>query len=955
MIVPLEDADPRLFGSPARHGAGPAVSPTAQPRQQQQLNAGNARGDAFVPVSTSAATTLTGTAWPLASTATASGGAVVAGPALASGTAAPYLSEASLDFQRSLLQQQVQQAQREMERLKAELHETSTRFADTRQQLNEQKAAHTSLTHRYGTAVEKLTATEADVRRLEEQLVKERNQRHQLQTEREEQRLALREAEWSQERLQRRLQQLEASRGLDPKEVQRRLEDRTHYIPTVEVHRMQTEMHNIHQSLVDRLVTAFESLTTSGEESQTNFFVARSAVLSAATDVDARLQRAEATLDDVDKQWTAYRDGVERETHDFLMAVMAENKDLWQQLTLLQNEHEVVVAEAKLRASQGGSVPAEEHAYVQRQLELMTERLGKVQQLVESQTVLARAHEAEMTDLLDANEAMQRRLEELEQRGSELERANTQKSAALAEADTALHEATSQIEELHTTLGEERQRAEAVVAEMKTTQRTMQDEYDTRVRQLEHDCAVADDTATTLRHTLEETAAKLEVVERNLQARGKEFDAYKRQTASAQAETVERQREDLQRVRAVMEEELATLRTRLEEAQESARAAQRAAEEATVRESTATVAHHTAQQEVAHLQEELGRLRGQHREAVEQSQRAQAEADQLRAASGEGSTVAQELQRRCAAVEKERAELTAALAEEKARQEQRYAALHADWRASEKARAATHEELATLRTRCADLEHARISEERQVQDKEQLMRENIRLHEQYQLIQKECTGLREEVKTLKQRGAGDAQWHKQMNDLQQRLRELPELRQAADAARRDALTAKEETELLRRERDVLAKKLDAFLEDARQQSRREDDFERVCREASAAAQRIGGQVSSAKENTARYHVFRNTNPTARVPATSLAPVAANVAASAGAAGAGASAARSGEAAGKSAAGLAPRATASASPSRPAQSAQYRSPVHPTAATGAGAEVESSGVGSAASSPSRPWR
>ncbi|KAG5481098.1 hypothetical protein LSCM1_06778 [Leishmania martiniquensis] len=957
-VIPLQDADPSLFGSPMDRSSVKGGVATANRQRANPCRQGAATGsshpqdhqyclarDSYVDPSTAAAASP-----PLLSGEPLSRALGPAGQ--------PYMSEASLDLQRTLLQQQLQQAHREMERLRAELQETNARLADTRQQLSEQKSACTSLTHRYSTTVEKLTSTESDMKALEGQLVRERNQRHELQKEREEQRLALREAEWAQERLQRRLLQLEASKGLDPKEVQRRLEDRAHFIPTVEVRRMQTEMHNTHQALVDRLLTSLASLTASNEESQTNFFVARSSVLSAATDVDARLRRAEAALDDVDKQWTEYRDGAERETHEFLQAVMSENKDLWQQLTLLQGEHAVLVSEMKLRATQGGSVPMEEHAYVQRQLELMTERLGKAQELVESQTVLARAHEAEMTELLEANGSMQRQLEEMEQQCAQHEQKIGQKTAALTEADAALRDAASQIEELQGVLREERQRAEAVVAEMKATQRTMQDEYDARVRELEHDCEVADDTATRLQHTLEETTAKLDIVERNLQARSKEYETHKLQTAAEHAAAEARQRDDLQRVRAVMEEELASLRAQVDGAQRAAREAVRESEEAAARENAAVMEHRTAQNDLTHLQEELQRLRGQHKEAVEQRQRAQAEVEHLRAASGEGSTLVQELQRRCSALDKEKAELSTALTSEKARQEQRYTALHADWTASEKALALVHEEVKTLRTRCTELEKARIAEDRQTQDKEQLMRENIRLHEQYQLIQKECAGLREEVKALKQRAFGTAQWQKQMEDLQRRLRELPELRQAAEAARRDALTAKEETELLRRERDQLSKKLDAFLEDAKRQARREDDFERVCREASAAAQRIGGQLSSAKGNSARYHVFRNTNPTGR-----LSSAKERAAAATGAARRSSSPGPASLAAASAAQPTTTTPFAVTSPSRTTQSTQHRSPVpaltntsaHSHDGGGVGADFDVAAVRSSKSSPSRPWR
>lgn len=966
LIMPLEDADPRLFGSPAALQRSGPPSPAQLQRNAMNTSAassaaGGGGGGGAAPSNpyprgggqsstVVGAPTTAGRASPLSmlSSSQTSGGA---------GGAAPYVSEASLDFQRNLLQQQLHQAQREMDRLKGELQDTNGRLADTRQQLHEQKASYTSLTHRYSTTVEKLTAAEGDVKKLEEQLVKERNARHHVQGEQEAQKLALRELQWEHERLQRQLQHLEANRGLDPKDVQRTLEDRSQYIPAVEVRRMQSEMQNTHQALVDRLLTSLDSLVGSNEESQTNFFVARSAVLSAATDVEARLQRAEAALEDVDQQWTAYREGLETETHDFLIAVMAENKDLWQQLTLLQNEYDVVVAEMKLKATQGGTVTAEEHAYAQRQLEIMTERLAKAQQLVESQTILARAHEEEMAELLEANDAMQRRIEELE-RAQEVQEAEVErKAAALQEADVTLREATTQIEELQSTLAEERRRAEAMVAEMKATQRTMQAEYDSRVRQLEHDCEVADDTATTLQHTLEETAAKLGVVEGNLAARSKELADYRQQAQQQQSESAAHYKAELQRVQAVMEHEMVRLREQLEAAQEATRAATRRCDDVAARESAAVVAQRTLEQDVAQLHTDLDGLRRQLKEAVEQRQKAQGEVEQLRATHGEGSTRAVELQRRNELLEREKAELSAALEAEKTQQAQRYAALQTDWRTAEKARATLQEEVKTLRTRCGELEAASMAQDRQTQDKEQLMRENLRLHEQYQLIQRECTGLREELKTLRARGEGEAQWSRQMEELQRRLRELPELRQAADAARRDALTAKEETELLRREKEQLAQKLDAFLEDAKVQARREDDFERVCREASAAAQRVGGMVTSAKESSTRYHVFRNTNPTGRALSASTAASVGTPRASSAALAASAAAATSvGRVSGGGATATTPNSAA----------VQHRSPVraaHSAANTSVGAGVghsprvadaEASAARSSASSPSRPW-
>lgn len=859
LVMPLEEVSPALLASAGRN------LPTSS-------GANEAERTSFLLQQASGLTPARATS--VGATATPTTMSMMIGGS-AGGGGGGGLTSATVDFQRSLVQQQLQQAQREIRKLKEELQDTSGKLGQVTTKLNEQKVEFSSLTHRYSTVVEKLTGAEGDAKKLEDQLVQERNRLHQLRETKEQLTLQLRDANWDRERLQRTIDELESNRGLDQREVQRLLEDRAQYMPTVEVRRMQSELRDAQQSLVDRLTAALDGLLVSDEESETALFVARSAVLSAATDLEARVVRAEAALDAAYDHLCQHKEGLERETNDFVLALMTENKELWQLLTKLQSEHDLTLAELQLKDRRGESVPLDQHQYVQRQLENMTDRLGKAQKLVEAQTALAREHEAEMQDLLNENDELREQVASLSAQLAECQEASRGKSTALQEADEALQGATKQIEELQDAIVRERDKADHTLQQLNSTNDAIQHEYEQRIRQLQSERDTAEEAASNTQRELEETVAKLSDTASELTRRTELFEEFKQRAEESHARDQQAQLDEMTHVRDVLEQEMEQLRRELEQANEAARAAERAKEEGLSHCQAAELARKAVENELAAQRRENEQQQHAVADAVERARAAAAELELVRSRAGEESTSVKELQLQLQRLGREKADQAAHLQEELDRSRARCEQLQKDWHNSEKARTSLQDELKALRTRCAEMEAAQNAQERYAQDRVQLMKENLRLHEQYQAVQEENRELAEHVKAQREKEQAVDALMQQLDELQQRLRELPQLRQAADDARRESLKAREETEVLRRERDEMAAKLDYFLEESKAAAQMDSEFDRAVRDASEAVKRLGGQVTAAKGRGASagggghsggtpYHVFANTRPTGRL-------------------------------------------------------------------------------------------
>ncbi|PWU87221.1 hypothetical protein C4B63_97g16 [Trypanosoma cruzi] len=164
------------------------------------------------------------------------------------------------DLRNGLLDQKLQHLQRETNALREELKETSRRLAHVTVKLNEQKVEFSGLTHRYGATVEKLTAAECTVKRLEEHIVQERGQHGVLREERDKLKVSLKDLEWEVEKLRRELQEERERPAMDPRQVQRMLEDRTRYVPAAEFQRHCEEMRDKQHVFVSRFVASLDTL-----------------------------------------------------------------------------------------------------------------------------------------------------------------------------------------------------------------------------------------------------------------------------------------------------------------------------------------------------------------------------------------------------------------------------------------------------------------------------------------------------------------------------------------------------------------------------------------------------------------------------------------------------------------------------------------------------------------------
>ncbi|EPY22296.1 hypothetical protein STCU_08256 [Strigomonas culicis] len=546
-----------------------------------------------------------------------------------------------------------------------------------------------------------------------------------------------------------------------------------------------------------------------------------------------------------------------------MRALMAENKELWQRLSQLQGEHDLVCSELALQRCHGGTVPRDTHEHVAQQLRATTERLEQAQQVAGALTALTREHEASMQALLQQGDEAAEELDELRRRLEAERAAGAAKTAALQEADAALGDATRQVEDLQAALQAERRRADDAIADIRQTNDTIAAEYDQRVRRLQADVAVSGERCGVAMQQLAESREAVERLQQALADSEERYDTYQQRSAAELAEQQQQHLAELERVRALLEAEVGGLRAALEEARAESRSAVRGRDEAAAKVQTLEAARRALESHLEQQREDGERQRQHLAEVVGQLRAASAELEEARAAQGEGGSYAKELQAAVERLARERDEGAARLAEEQQRSQQRCDQLQRDWKGAERGRAALLEEVQVLRARCAAAEAARQSAAHQQQDRDQLMQANLQLHERYQQVQEEARRLAEQLRALQSHQDAGSRLQQQLTELQARLRELPQLRQAADDARREMLKAREETELVRQERDKMAARLDVYLQDSKSAAAKDDEFGRIVRDASEAVKRLSGQVCTAKSRGrgGDHHVFSNTRAT----------------------------------------------------------------------------------------------
>ncbi|RNF13503.1 hypothetical protein TcG_08439 [Trypanosoma cruzi] len=754
------------------------------------------------------------------------------------------------DLRNGLLDQKLQHLQRETNALREELKETSRRLAHVTVKLNEQKVEFSGLTHRYGATVEKLTAAECTVKRLEEHIVQERGQHGVLREERDKLKVSLKDLEWEVEKLRRELQEERERPAMDPRQVQRMLEDRTRYVPAAEFQRHCEEMRDKQHVFLSRFVASLDTLLVQHEEDETSVFVARSAVLSAATDLEARVASAETTLGVLCDQLAVFNEGTERDMTEMITALIVENKELWQHLSKLKGDHDVAIAQLKAIRRKGEHVPHDQYEYTQKQLALTAEKLSTAQKTVQAQIDLAKEHEGQMKLLLNTNDSLQdqvRRLtEELDQVKEELER----KGKLLDENKATANEVLLRAEEFQEKSEDERRRLNKTIEQLNENITSREQEYEQHIRNLREERNAACHDLERARHELNDTQQRAESLQRELDTRTCYFENYRQQAEDHQQQINRSLQEEMTAARELLEQELNVTRRELEDQRAAVRELERERDDEQVE-------RRAAQAVAAGLEAELSQQRReneqqQHRleDVTTRVQRLETEADQLRQTRDTAVEETRQLQREVARHQGRTQELEQQMQQERESHTQQSTQLRQEMREAEERRSTMQDDLKKLRLRLVELERdkqQRFSRERTDAEKESFVRENARLHEQYQEVQQENVALRESLQLLKGKLLNHEQISQQLEDVQERLKQLPMLRQAAEDAKCDAMRASQETEMLRQERDAMAVKLDFFLEESKQAAKKDEEWTRIFRDAAEQTRRLSGQVSVVKK------------------------------------------------------------------------------------------------------------
>lgn len=758
------------------------------------------------------------------------------------------------DLQRGLLEQKLHNMQREINATREELKETTARLTQVTVKLNEQRVESSALTHRYSAAVEKLTAAENGIKRLEEQLVQERRQHALVRNERDKVKLSLQELNWEVEKLRRELQEERDKPAIDPREVQRMLEDRDKYVPAAEVQRRCDEMRNTGQTLVTRFAVVLDKLLLQREEEETSVFVARSAVLSAATDLEAKVASAEATLAALYDQLLLFNEGSEREMAEMITSLMQENKELWQHLSKLKTDNDALVAQLAMPCRKSGCVSHEQYEYIEKQLSLATEKLLDAQKTVEAQVSIEKEHEEQMRILINTNESLENQVrsftEQLRETKNEVER----KERELVEAKMETKEALRQSDELQSNVSAERRRMNDTVKELNEKLLSREAACDHQLRQLQEERDAACRDAERRRHELEDTQQKIITLQEELESCTQHFESYKQRSEEQQRQMGYSLQEEAAAARELLESELAFARNELESQRAVIREMGRERDNEQTERRAAQAIAAGLDAEVTQQRNENDKQQRRLAEVTEQLRELEAEADQLRQRCESSSDETCHLQREVSQLRERVVEIEQLLQQERAARVHESTQHLKEVRELERSRDMLREETKKLflRVEEANMERQQcLPRERIEAERESLMRENVRLHEQYQEVQQENVALRETVQQLRAKVLNNEQLVQQLDDVQGRLRQLPALRQAAEDARRDAMRAAEETESLRQERDAMAAKLDFFIEESKRAAKKDEEWGRIIRDAAEQTRRLGSQMVLTREQAQR--------------------------------------------------------------------------------------------------------
>lgn len=750
-----------------------------------------------------------------------------------------------------IMKGRLQGLQHELQTAKRDVKDLSDRLATTTTKLNEQKVQNSSLTHKYSSLMTKLSETEQAEKQLEETLMNERRNASGIREAADRYRQEVQDQE---ETIAQLKQQLSAKPVVDPSIVAA-IRDRSQYLPTREVMERQQVIVREKDSLLEQMTTALDRLVLGQEEDETTLFVCRSAVLSAATDLETKLAHTEHVMDNLNKAFQQYARQQEEETTRMMMSLMNENKELWTHVTKMRYDLDRANSELAVRNKrQAEWIPKDQHEYSLKQITVLEERLKKAQQTIESQTHTEQEVEDKLRDLIQQLNASRQRNDVLEADLEQCQSTSRERTLELDNLQAIVKQKTQEVIELDTLQQHQAAQIRSLTEQIDVLQETYETDGRQQLRhaQMERDEAL--DALTRMRSDFEDALHRLASLEKELDQRTSYFNSYKVSIEEQHGSYARTLQEELAHDRSLFERELEDLRRELSDRSSELNVTSRELEEERSERQGLKASLRSNEEEIMRLRSEVSSLQSSVGRSEDRIKKLTSELETARQQLGnfehKKNSHQQELQR----LEANVAHLEELLSEERHRHAAHATAIEADWKESDKSRHALHEEVKRLRTKVSESDQLRALKERMEKDKEQLMSENVRLHQQYQDVQQQNIDLQQTITTLKTRNSTSSVMHTQMEDFQRRLAELPSLRQAADDARREAMRFKEEMESLRHERDEMSSRLEFFLEESRTAVKKDNDLDRIFRDATSQVRRLDQQLEEVQRSATRRAV-----------------------------------------------------------------------------------------------------
>ena len=740
-----------------------------------------------------------------------------------------------------ILKGKVQGLQLEMSKLKRELKEANDKYASASAKLNEQKVQNNSLLHRYNSTVSKLSAAEQCEKQLEEAIMAERRS-HQ------ETRDALQKVEKQRDEFEKATASLRATiAAFQTQEESVRQKaaapDRSQFVPVGEVIDLDQRHQVHHSSVIEHITSSLERLMVAQDDDETTLFVARSAVLSAATELDARLSSAENQLDLLRKNLQLYSHDLEDETSRMALSLMSENKELWSHLTKMQYELDRSNTELTLR-SRGGKdfVSKDQFEYLSKQYDAQEEKLKRAQKTLEDQTAVEAQVEERIKELALQLQSEQVRAQSLEERLEESARTVQEKERQISEHVEKIRQMQSHISEVQTTNTHLTTQVTTVTQRLKHTEDTQVHESRASLRQAQSERDEAVETNQRLRSELEDAVQRLGALERELESRTTYFSNYKSSLEEQHAAYAQALQDELLNNRQLYEREIDDLRRELSEHASELHQAEHDLEQERIERQAAKATSRGLEEECDRLKHETQLQAASVSKLEEKLRKTQTESEQYRQSQ---SSLEAKLREKTSEVQRlttvvESHETT--VREERSVIQQQHSTLEADWKESERLRIQLQDEVKKLRQRVAEETQWKTLKDRLDRDREQLMAENVRMHHQYQEVQQQSVQLQNTINQLRSRVSLTTSQSSQVEELHKRLAELPACRQAAEDAKQESFRLREQLEVARQERNEMAARLEAYMEEGRALSRKDQELEQLFKDASHQVRRLDHQI-----------------------------------------------------------------------------------------------------------------